>query len=117
MVLSLFRYTVYILSTSDALSGSWKDDAALVIVAGNFNAQITLEFVDYVVRGGKLLALCSNMLYTLLPNIFKFAEVYENKFVKFSYDKHKNIDMIHDIFCYQASPVRTRFSRGNEEAR
>ncbi|XP_067208574.1 biotin--protein ligase isoform X2 [Linepithema humile] len=115
-IVSPWRYTVYTLSTNDAHSNNWKDDAALVIAAGNFDAQIIRQLVEYVVRGGKLLALCSNMLHTLIP-IFKTAEVYESKLVKFSYDTFKNIDMVHDIFCYQASPVRARFSQGNEEAR
>jgi len=87
-----------------------------MIVVGNFNSQIINEFLEYVVEGGQLLVLCSNMLKTILP-MFKTSEMRESRLVNVSYDKYKNIDMVHDVFCYQASPVPARFPQENEVTR
>ncbi|KAF9411933.1 hypothetical protein HW555_009407 [Spodoptera exigua] len=68
----------------------------------------------HLLAGGRLLALCSDLLHTVLP-YYKTAEVRIMKFVKmklvqFSYDKWKSVKMKHHIFCYQASPAKKQFS-------
>ena len=72
--------------------------------------------MEYILHGGKLLALCSDVIHILLPS-FKTAEVRENELVHFSYGKWKHVRMMHHIFCYQASPVRTRFSQDHEDVK
>ncbi|VVD03597.1 unnamed protein product [Leptidea sinapis] len=63
----------------------------------------------HLLDGGRLLALCSDLLHTVLPH-YKTAEIRENEVVQFSYDKWKSVKMKHHIFCYQASPAKKQFS-------
>ncbi|XP_047353177.1 biotin--protein ligase isoform X2 [Vespa velutina] len=108
------KYILYVLSREEACSDVWMEQAALVVVCGNVGVEISTQLIEYIVHGGKLLALCSDTLHTLLPS-FKTAEVREHELVHFSYGKWKHVRMMHHIFCYQASPVRTRFSHENED--
>ncbi|KAI4487632.1 hypothetical protein M0802_011988 [Mischocyttarus mexicanus] len=108
------KYILYVLSREEACSDVWMEQAALVVVCGNVGTEISTQLIEYIVHGGKLLALCSDTLHTLLPS-FKTAEVREHELVHFSYGKWKHVRMMHHIFCYQASPVRTRFSHDNED--
>ncbi|XP_031834057.1 holocarboxylase synthetase-like protein isoform X2 [Nomia melanderi] len=108
------KYTIYALPFQEARNDTWIDNAALVVVCGNVGNEIGNRIVEYILRGGKLLALCSDVLQALLP-AFKTAEVRENELVHFSYGKWKHVRMMHHIFCYQASPIRTRFSQDHED--
>lgn len=111
------RYTIYDLSKSEAPRNTWLDQVALVVICGNVDVRkIADRFIEYIIYGGKVLALCSNMLRILLPS-FRTAEMRENELVYFSYGKWKRVRMMHDIFCYQASPKRNRFSEDQEDAR
>ncbi|XP_057341887.1 biotin--protein ligase [Microplitis mediator] len=110
------KYVIYKLSSEDARRDVWRDQANLVVVCGNVDCEIASQLVDYIVEGGKLLALCSDALHTLLPS-FKTAEVREHELVRFSYGKWKNVQMMHHIFCYQASPVKSRFSQDHEDVK
>lgn len=85
-----------------------------MIVCGNVGNDVASQVVEFLVHGGKLLALCSDILKTLLPT-FKTAEVRENELVRFSYGKWKHVRMMHHVFCYQASPVKTKFSQDLED--
>lgn len=104
------------MSKESACSNVWINQVALVVICGNIDSEIKTQLVEYVIHGGKLLALCSDMLHTLLPS-FKTAEVRESELVHFSYGKWKHVRMMHDIFCYHASPVRARFSQDQEDIR
>ncbi|XP_025160609.1 biotin--protein ligase isoform X2 [Harpegnathos saltator] len=115
-VLDPDRYIIYVLSRETACSNVWIDQVALVVICGNVDSEIKTQLVEYVIHGGKLLALCSDMLHTLLPS-FKTAEVRESELVHFSYGKWKHMRMMHHIFCYHASPVRARFSQDQEDTR
>ncbi|XP_058791298.1 biotin--protein ligase isoform X2 [Phymastichus coffea] len=110
------KYTIYALSTQQAKQDIWMDQASLVIVCGNVGSDIASQVVEYLTHGGKLLALCSDILKSLLPT-FKTAEVRENELVRFSYGKWKHVRMMHHVFCYQASPVKTKFSQDVDESR
>ncbi|KAL6440601.1 hypothetical protein ACFW04_003233 [Cataglyphis niger] len=111
------RYIIYHLTILDAPKKTWIDQVGLVVVCGNILMRgITERFIEYITRGGKVLALCSNMLRILLPS-FKTAEMRDNELVYFSYGKWKHVRMMHDVFCYQASPKRNRFSEDHEDAR
>ncbi|XP_066590488.1 biotin--protein ligase-like isoform X2 [Prorops nasuta] len=114
--LDLDKYLLYSLSSEDTRAGTWINQTALLVVCGNVESDIAGHFVEYIIRGGKLLALCSDMLHTLLPH-FKTAEVREHELVCFSYKKWKHVRMMHHIFCYQASPVKTRFSQEHEDVK
>ncbi|XP_012287095.1 biotin--protein ligase isoform X2 [Orussus abietinus] len=115
-IVNRMKYIVYILSASEACSDIWVKQAILVIVCGNVGNEVASQLVEYMVKGGKLLALCSDTLHTLLPS-FKTAEVREHELVRFSYGKWKHVRMMHHIFCYQASPAKTRFSQDHEDVK
>ncbi|XP_076390314.1 holocarboxylase synthetase-like protein isoform X2 [Megachile rotundata] len=110
------KYTIYTMTSEEVRKDAWIDNAVLVVVCGNVGNEIGNQIVEYILRGGKLLALCSDIIHILLPS-FKTAEVRENELVHFSYGKWKHVRMMHHIFCYQASPVRTRFSQDHEDVK
>ncbi|XP_077264687.1 holocarboxylase synthetase-like protein [Temnothorax americanus] len=116
-VLEEDRYVIHVFSKGEYdRCKVWIDQVSLVVLCGNVGAELGAHLVEYVIRGGKLLALCSDMLHILLPS-FKTAEVRENELVDFSYGKWKRVRMMHHIFCYHASPIRTRFSQDHEDIR
>ncbi|XP_050355144.1 biotin--protein ligase isoform X2 [Nymphalis io] len=107
-VLDCDRYTVYSVSREALCGGAWRGRAALVAVAGCAGRAAPL-LLAHLLDGGRLLALCSDLLHTVLPH-YKTAEIRENEVVQFSYDKWKSVKMKHHIFCYQASPAKKQFS-------
>ncbi|CAH2095374.1 unnamed protein product [Euphydryas editha] len=107
-VLDCDRYTVYGVSREALCGGAWRGRAALVAVAGCAGRAAPL-LLAHLLDGGRLLALCSDLLHTVLPH-YKTAEIRENEVVQFSYDKWKSVKMKHHIFCYQASPAKKQFS-------
>ncbi|KAJ8709211.1 hypothetical protein PYW07_009037 [Mythimna separata] len=107
-VLDCDRYTLYVVSREALESGAWRGRAALVAVAGCVGRAAPL-LLAHLLAGGRLLALCSDLLHTVLP-YYKTAEVRENEVVQFTYDKWKSVKMKHHIFCYQASPAKKQFS-------
>ncbi|XP_045538116.1 biotin--protein ligase isoform X2 [Papilio machaon] len=107
-VLDCDRYTIYSVSREGLECGAWRGRAALVAVAGCAGRAAPL-LLAHLLDGGRLLALCSDLLHTVLP-YYKTAEVRESEIVQFSYDKWKSVKMKHHIFCYQASPAKKQFS-------
>ncbi|XP_050672410.1 biotin--protein ligase isoform X2 [Leptidea sinapis] len=107
-VLDCDRYTVYSVSPEALCGGAWRGRASLVAVAGCCGRAAPL-LLAHLLDGGRLLALCSDLLHTVLPH-YKTAEIRENEVVQFSYDKWKSVKMKHHIFCYQASPAKKQFS-------
>ncbi|CAK1545560.1 unnamed protein product [Leptosia nina] len=107
-VLDCDRYTVYSVTREALCGGAWRGRAALVAVAGCSGRAAPL-LLAHLLDGGKLLALCSDLLHTVLPH-YKTAEIRENEVVQFSYDKWHAVKMKHHIFCYQASPAKKQFS-------
>ncbi|KPJ10734.1 Biotin--protein ligase [Papilio machaon] len=111
-VLDCDRYTIYSVSREGLECGAWRGRAALVAVAGCAGRAAPL-LLAHLLDGGRLLALCSDLLHTVLP-YYKTAEVRESEIVQFSYDKWKSVKMKHHIFCYQASPAKKQFSTESE---
>ncbi|XP_013147643.1 PREDICTED: biotin--protein ligase [Papilio polytes] len=107
-VLDCDRYTIYSVSREALEGGAWRGRAALVGVAGCAGRAAPL-LLAHLLDGGRLLALCSDLLHAVLP-YYKTAEVRESEIVQFSYDKWKSVKMKHHIFCYQASPAKKQFS-------
>lgn len=52
----------------------WPDTTALLVVCGSISNTMGEIFVDYFLRGGKVLSLCSDILHFILPN-YRTAEV------------------------------------------
>lgn len=107
------RYIISYLIEKEAPRNTWIDQVALVVVCGNVKRIVTNRFMEYILRGGKLLSLCSNMLRTVLPS-FNTTEMCENKLTAFSYGNWEHVRLIHSICCYQASPKRN-FSEDDED--
>lgn len=53
---------------------AWSDCTQLVVVCGNVPPNLTNQLLQYLVTGGQLLCLCSDLLYSVL-NTFTTAEV------------------------------------------
>ncbi|XP_037897765.1 biotin--protein ligase isoform X2 [Glossina fuscipes] len=107
-------YTIYNLTEEIVEKKCWPDTTFLLVVCGPIPAAFGEIFVDYFLRGGKVLSLCSDVLHFILPN-YRTAEVREHELVQFSYDKWHKVKMMHHIFCYQPSPVRKNFSTESDE--
>jgi biotin--protein ligase len=104
-----YRYAIYAVSKSALLSSPWSDNTILLVVCGTVSEVLAPTFMSYLLNGGRILCLCSDFLHLVLPT-FRTAEVRERELVCFSYARWKHVRMMHHIFCYQASPARTRFS-------
>lgn len=108
------KYTVYPLTKAQIDSRIWLENATLLVVAGNVTERVGKLLLDFFLYGGKVLCLCTDLLHIIIPT-YRTAEVRENELVQFSYNKWKNVKMMHHIFCYQPSPVKKHFSHDNEE--
>lgn len=68
------RYTIYSVSREALEAGAWRGRAALVAVAGDVAGRAASLLLAHLLDGGRLLALCSDLLHTVLP-YYKTAEV------------------------------------------
>lgn len=67
-------YTIYPLTIAEVNTRIWIENAALLIVCGNVEPKIGDILLDYYLKGGKMLCLCSDVLHTILPT-YRTAEV------------------------------------------
>ncbi|XP_069680984.1 biotin--protein ligase isoform X2 [Periplaneta americana] len=103
------RYTIYPVSQGALLQAPWAEHTALLVVCGSLAAALAPAVLGFLLRGGRVLCLCSDLLSVMLP-AFHTAEVRERELVRFSYARWHQVRLLHHIFCYQASPARSRFS-------
>lgn len=68
------RYTVYDFPQNSVNINAWSDCTKLVVVCGNVPPNLTNQLLQFLVNGGHLLCLCSDLLYSVL-NTFTTAEV------------------------------------------
>ncbi|KAL3270547.1 hypothetical protein HHI36_021085 [Cryptolaemus montrouzieri] len=114
-VINSEKYIVYDLPSNASTTPVWSDYTALVVICGATTPELTSQLLHYLVNGGQLLCLCSDLLHSIL-NVFSTAEVREHELVRFSYGEWKRVKMMHHIFCYQASPARKQFSKDSVES-
>lgn len=107
-------YTIYPLSPSEVKTKVWLENTTMLVVCGSVSQEIGQILLDFFLKGGKMLCLCSDLLRIILPT-YRTAEVREHELVQFSYGKWQKIKMMHHIFCYQPSPVKKHFSTEGEE--
>ncbi|XP_058116517.1 biotin--protein ligase [Anopheles ziemanni] len=107
-------YTIYPITTAQAMAGNWQQSTVLIIVAGTLDVGVRKVLLDYFLHGGIVFSLCSDLLDSILPDS-KTAEIRERELVSFSYRRWKQIKMLHHIFCYQLSPAKKQFSLESEE--
>ncbi|KAJ8954187.1 hypothetical protein NQ318_005782 [Aromia moschata] len=108
------KYIIYDLPTNPNQM-MWDGSTVLVVVCGTVPPNLTFHLLQYLISGGQLLCLCSDLLYSVL-HTFTTAEVREHELVRFSYGKWKQVRMMHHIFCYQASPAKKQFSRDSDHS-
>lgn len=113
-ILEVDVYTIYPLTAQQAQQRIWMDNTCLLIICGPVKKDIGNILLDYFLKGGKVLSLCSDMLHIILPT-YRTAEVREHELVQFSYGKWQKVKMMHHIFCYQPSPVKKHFSNDSDE--
>lgn len=71
-------YTIYPLNDQQVRSRIWMDNATLLVVCGSvIGSEIGSIFLDFFLRGGKVLCLCSDLLRNVLPT-YHTAEVNEH---------------------------------------
>uniref|UniRef100_A0A1A9Z8E8 Uncharacterized protein n=1 Tax=Glossina pallidipes TaxID=7398 RepID=A0A1A9Z8E8_GLOPL len=111
------QYTIYDLTEEIVEKKCWPDTTVLLVVCGPISAAFGEIFVDYFLRGGKVLSLCSDVLHFILPNyrtaeVLKysfdnivaleinthdFSKIREHELVQFSYDKWHKVKMMHHM--------------------
>lgn len=96
-ILAKDLYTVYPLSLQETKKRIWIDNAALLVVCGDVNKEVTAILMDYLFAGGKLLCLCSNLLYQVLP-IFQGMQVKDHEMVEVSLPKWEKIMVMHRVY-------------------
>ncbi|XP_041982887.1 biotin--protein ligase isoform X2 [Aricia agestis] len=107
-VLDPERYTIYSVPLTVLCSGAWRGKVALIAVVGN-TGEATPHLLRYFLDGGRLLAICSDLLQSVVP-YYRTAEIRENEIVQFSFDKWKAVKLKHHVLCFQASPAKKQFS-------
>lgn len=60
------------------------DNCTLAVVCGNVPPSLTNQLLRYLLTGGQMLCLCSDLLNSVL-HTFATAEVREHELVRFSY--------------------------------
>ncbi|KAJ8939503.1 hypothetical protein NQ314_011118 [Rhamnusium bicolor] len=113
-ILNKEKYIVYDLPTNPNQM-AWNGSTVLVVVCGTVSPDMTSHLLQYLLSGGQLLCLCSDLLYSVL-HTFTTAEVREHELVRFTYGKWKQVKMMHHIFCYQASPAKKQFSKDSDHS-
>ncbi|VEN62867.1 unnamed protein product [Callosobruchus maculatus] len=108
------KYTIYDLPV-DSKQMMWDQSTVLVVVCGTVPPNLTFNLLQYLLQGGQLLCLCSDLLYSVL-HTFTTAEVREHELVCFNYGRWKQVKMMHHIFCYQASPAKKQFSKDSDHS-
>jgi hypothetical protein len=68
-------YTIYPLTQEVAQRKIWIENTTLLIVCGNVADEIRQILLEFLLTGGKLLSLCSNLLHTVLPT-FQNSQVW-----------------------------------------
>lgn len=68
-----FRYTIYDLPMTPNQT-VWNGSTVLVVVCGTVPPNLTFYLLQYLLSGGQLLCLCSDLLYSVL-HTFTTAEV------------------------------------------
>ncbi|XP_044261348.1 biotin--protein ligase [Tribolium madens] len=113
-ILNKEKYTIYDLPTSSKHTG-WDKSTVLVVVCGSVPPDLTSNLIQYLLTGGQLLSICSDLMYSILYT-FTTAEVREHELVRFSYGQWQHVKMMHHIFCYQASPAKKQFSKDSDHS-
>lgn len=67
-------YTVYPLSNKDLKTKIWFENNILLVLCGSIPNDISKHILEYFLKGGKMLCLCSDILHVVLPS-FRMAEV------------------------------------------
>lgn len=78
----VIRYTIYTLTKPQVMTDTWMDNALLVIVCGTVSSDVAPRLLNYLLKGGKLLCLCSDLIHTVLPT-YKTAEVHNRSVINY----------------------------------
>nr|XP_019533306.2 biotin--protein ligase isoform X1 [Aedes albopictus] len=89
-------YTVYAVTERQIEARAWIDSTALVMVHGEVGGTVANAVLDYFLGGGKVLAVCSDLLRRVLPNRVKDGEKRKEN-VLLSYDRWQNVRVDQDI--------------------
>uniref|UniRef100_A0A0P4VYC8 BPL/LPL catalytic domain-containing protein n=1 Tax=Scylla olivacea TaxID=85551 RepID=A0A0P4VYC8_SCYOL len=107
------RYTIYHLTDELAFKSPWSGSTTLLVVCGDVPAHISTVFIRYLLKGGRVLSVCSDFLNMAVP-LFGTVEVQEQAVVSVSYQRWNSVHLLHHQHCFHSSPRNKRFSRNTE---
>ncbi|XP_050714902.1 mucin-5AC-like isoform X4 [Eriocheir sinensis] len=120
------RYIIYHLTDELAFKSPWSGSTTLLVVCGDVPAHISTVFIRYLLKGGRVLSVCSDFLNMAVP-LFAFelpwtsslvasgtVEVQEQAVVSVSYQRWSSVHLLHHQHCFHSSPRNKRFSRIND---
>lgn len=107
------RYIIYHLTDELAFKSPWSGSTTLLVVCGDVPAHISTVFIRYLLKGGRVLSVCSDFLNMAVP-LFGTVEVQEQAVVSVSYQRWSSVHLLHHQHCFHSSPRNKRFSRIND---
>lgn len=107
------RYTIYHLTDELAFKSPWSGSTTLLVVCGDVPAHISTVFIRYLLKGGRVMSVCSDFLNMAVP-LFGTVEVQEQAVVSVSYQRWNSVHLLHHQHCFHSSPRNKRFSHNTE---
>ncbi|RXG57668.1 Biotin--protein ligase [Armadillidium vulgare] len=104
------RYAIYHLTDEIAFKSPWKLNTKLLVVCGDVATHVSTVFIRFLLSGGKVFSVCSDFLNVAVP---LFGKLYiqiallrfqEAAVVSMSYNKWKNVQLLHHQHCFHSSP-------------
>ncbi|KAK3920863.1 Biotin--protein ligase [Frankliniella fusca] len=80
------KYAIYSMTQQSLSSNPWMQGTRLLVICGSVPDSLAPIFLSYVLKGGRILCLCSDFLHLVLPT-FRTAEVRQHELVRFSYSR------------------------------
>lgn len=87
-------YTVYSVTKAQIEANAWPDSTVLLVVHGSVESTVTKVFLDYFLKGGKLLSICSDLLELIIS---KCKETRGIELVTVTYETWQNIQVMQEI--------------------
>ncbi|KAF2360511.1 Biotin--acetyl-CoA-carboxylase ligase [Trinorchestia longiramus] len=103
------RYAVYHLTGETAFRSPWTSSTTLLVICGDVQAHVSTVFIRYLLRGGRVLSICSDFLNVAVP-LFGTVEVAESPVVGVRYGRWGSVQFLHHQHCSHHSPQSNRFS-------
>ncbi|XP_062552303.1 biotin--protein ligase isoform X2 [Armigeres subalbatus] len=95
-VIRVDTYTVYPITKGQLEARAWPNSTILLLVHGQVQEGLANVILEHFLAGGKLMAICSNLLRWVLPKKVKNGES-EARSVTLSYERWQNVSTTQEI--------------------